>query len=556
MANSQQAIEAGKDALNVYNSKDHPRAFARAMANLGSAYLTRAQIANRPLDRADDCRQAIASYQEALMVYKLDRFPEEFALIKNNLAIAYLALSDALEGGGGERRGEDRAIDVREGEGREVEEKEGEERVIEDEEAERREVEGGEVEGGEARIELCNQSIQACREALLIRTVENMPLAYAATQNNLGSALLALAEEVESLENCDLALEAFGKALAVYKSRQNPTLHTATLNNLGSAYLLRAQVLDRSDNCLKAIRAAQEALSISSQESSPGGYAESQRILWLSYLTLGETECRAESCLLALEACQKRLAVYSAKDQPWDFASCQKELAITYSMLAEAEDSVEAKAEDCRRGAQAAIEALAFFTEREHPHEHAEAQLLLWSAYSALAEVEDKVENCRLAIDACRAAIRIYEGHSPAEHADAHKSLGYSFITLAEAVDKADNCRRAIDAYSVAMEYYTADLAPGEHAEILRDLAYAYITISEVEDREKWGRKALRAYKKASRIFEALSLELEAENDPESAEMRKCAERCRRSMESCKGILKASRRTGSRASTAGKQGSG
>lgn len=153
MANSQQAIEAGKDALNVYNSKDHPRAFARAMANLGSAYLTRAQIANRPLDRADDCRQAIASYQEALMVYKLDRFPEEFALIKNNLAIAYLALSDALEGGGGERRGEDRAIDVREGEGREVEEKEGEERVIEDEEAERREVEGGEVERGEVEGE-------------------------------------------------------------------------------------------------------------------------------------------------------------------------------------------------------------------------------------------------------------------------------------------------------------------------------------------------------------------------------------------------------------------
>ncbi len=493
--NSRRAIEAGENALNIYNLKDHPQEFARAKTNLGSAYLTVAQLANRPPDRYYSCKRAIASYQEALVVYSKDRFPEEFALVKNNLAMAYLAHSEA----------------------------------------------GGE----EDKIECCDRSIQSCRDALLIRTKENNPLAYAATQNNLGNALLALAEEAESLENCQLALQAFGNALVVYKQEQHPMLFAASQNNIGSAYLLRAQILDRSENCLKAIRAAREALRIFSQKSSPEGYAESQGILWLGYLALAEIECRAENCLLALEACQERLAVYSANQNSWDFASCQKDLAITYSILAETEVSAEAKAADCRKGAQAAKEALDFFNEIEYPLEHAESQLLLWAAYSALAEVEDKRENCRQAIEACQIAIRIYGAHScPAEHADAHKSLGYSFITLAEVMDKRENCQKAIDACNAALEYYTIEQAPIEHAEILRDLAYAYVTISEVEDQEIWGRKALRVYKKASRMFEELARKLGAENDPEAAAMLKNAERCRRSMESCRRILKAGRRKG------------
>ena len=182
-----------------------------------------------------------------------------------------------------------------------------------------------------------------------------------------------------------------------------------------------------------------------------------------------------------------------------------------------------------------------------YAQEHAEAQILLWAAYSALSEVEERRENCLLAIQACRDAIGIYERISPAEHADALKNLGYSYITLAEMEDRAGNCRRAIDACERALEYYTSKSAPLEHADILRDLAFAYVTLSAVKDREECSKKALKAYKKASKLYQTSAEELERVGDPAAREMRAQAEKCHRSMQSCKAVFKAGRKAGSAA---------
>jgi tetratricopeptide (TPR) repeat protein len=219
-------------------------------------------------------------------------------------------------------------------------------------------------------------------------------------------------------------------------------------------------------------------------------------------------------------------------------------MAITCSMLADTEISAEAKAIDCKRGVNAAMEALRIYDEKDHPLEHAETQILLWAAYSALAEVEEKQENCQKAIDASLIAVGILDKISPAEHADALKNLGYSFITLAENVDKAENCRKAIEAYEKALQYHTQERAPLEAAEILRDLAFAYFTLSEVEDKAECGKKALKAYKKAFKIYKGMAEELEEANDPAADETRDLAEKCHRSLESCKSILKAGRKSG------------
>ena len=136
---------------------------------------------------------------------------------------------------------------------------------------------------------------------------------------------------------------------------------------------------------------------------------------------------------------------------------------------------------------------------------------------------------------------------SPAEHADALKNLGYSFITLAEMEDRAENCRKAIDACERALQYYTLETAPLEHADILRDLAFAYVTFSEVLDKEECSKKALKAYKKAFKIYRTRSEELEREGDPGAHEMREKAEKCHRSMQSCKAIFKAGRKAGAAA---------
>ncbi|MBN1235853.1 MAG: tetratricopeptide repeat protein, partial [Methanotrichaceae archaeon] len=312
---------------------------------------------------------------------------------------------------------------------------------------------------------------------------------------------------------------------------------------------------DKAGMCMKAIRAAQEALCVFSTEDSPEDYAEAKGSLWLAHLTLADIEYRAENCSLALEACEERLESYRAwAAQPLQFASCCKDVAITAIMLADMEISVQAKAEDCKKAISAALESLQIYNVRIHPEEYAEAKILLWAAYSALAEVEEKRENCKKAIEACESAIRVYERISPAEHADALKNLGYSFITLAEIGGTAENCRKAIEAYEQAMQYYTLERAPMEHAEILRDLAFAHVTLSAVEDKEECSKKALKAYKKAFKIYQTRSEELERQSDPGAHEMESLAEKCHRSMQSCKAIFKAGRKAGAAAPTQERSG--
>ncbi|MEI8004205.1 MAG: hypothetical protein WCG94_07690, partial [Methanothrix sp.] len=312
-----------------------------------------------------------------------------------------------------------------------------------------------------------------------------------------------------------------------------------------NVYLTMGQRVNKAECCMKAIRAAQEALCVFSLENSSEDYAEANGSLWLAYLTLADIEYRAENSSLALEACEERLRSYRAwAAQPLQIASCCTDLAITAIILADMEISVEAKAEYCKKAISVALEALQIYRVHCHSEGYAEAQILLWAAYSALAEVEEKQENCKKAIQACQAAIRIYEKISPAEHADALKNLGYSFIKLAETGNKAENCRKAIEACQSALQYYKLETSPLEHAEILKDLAFAYVTLSAVEDKEGYRKKALKAYKKANKLYMARSEKLEREGNPGAHEMRTQAEKCHRSMQSCKAIIKAERKAG------------
>jgi tetratricopeptide (TPR) repeat protein len=220
-------------------------------------------------------------------------------------------------------------------------------------------------------------------------------------------------------------------------------------------------------------------------------------------------------------------------------------------MLADTEVSIEAKKFDLKRAIEACEEAIGFYGSSDLAHaqakdyaiESAEIQMLLWAAYSGLAEVEDKAKNSKRAIEACMAALQIYEQRSQADHADAKKNLGYSYITLAEVEESAQNCQKAIDAYISSLVFYTVETAPMEHADILKDLAYAYVTLSEAEDREGCCKKALKAYKKAFKIFSKAAIQKEGEGDPTAATVRESAEKCRRSLDSCKRLLKASRKS-------------
>lgn len=512
--NGKKAVAACKAALAALNPMNSPLQFAAAKAFLAGSYLSLARSAN-PADHKRLCKDAISAYQEAIQLYSPAKSPLPYAAMKNNLAIAYLSLSEADE-----------------------------------------------------REANCRLALAACRDALVCRTEKEQPLAYAATQNNLASAYLALAEEAEAAEAeaeneeyCRLALESCNNALRIYSLQESGRLYATAQNNLANVYLalghLRQKAEDKAENCLRAILAAQKALKVFNLEDAPEDYGEAKGILWMAHMNLAEIEYPSENFAIALEACEERLHSYRVwQAHPLQIASCCKDLAMTAISLADNEIMVEARAEECRKAIAACEQALQIYGESgsaihsaiEDAEECAEAKVLLWAAYSALAEMapfngSDRKENCLRAIEACRDAITIYERTDPAEHADALRSLSYSYIAMAEIEEKTDNCRRAIDACKKAMQYYTSERAPEEHADILRDLAIDYLALSEVQDREDCSNKALKACKKATKIYQALAEELARNGNPAAREMEEKAERCQLSMQSCKAVLRAGRKT-------------
>ena len=80
--------------------------------------------------------------------------------------------------------------------------------------------------------------MEAYRQALTVRTRDDLPQDWAMTQNNLGIALRALGERQggpEGLRRLNEAVEAYRQALTVRKRDDLPQDWATTQNNLGSA---------------------------------------------------------------------------------------------------------------------------------------------------------------------------------------------------------------------------------------------------------------------------------------------------------------------------------
>ena len=81
----------------------------------------------------------------------------------------------------------------------------------------------------------------AFREALKERTRERVPLEWAATQNNLGTALRALGERESGTATLQQAVAAYHEALKEYTPEAVPYQHDLTQRNLNLVIALIAQ---------------------------------------------------------------------------------------------------------------------------------------------------------------------------------------------------------------------------------------------------------------------------------------------------------------------------
>jgi tetratricopeptide (TPR) repeat protein len=83
---SQETVEGYRCALGLLETSSFQEARAELWFQLGTAYQTGAEGRKGPL------LEAVRCYHEALKVYRKDTYPESYAMVHMNLALAYLAM--------------------------------------------------------------------------------------------------------------------------------------------------------------------------------------------------------------------------------------------------------------------------------------------------------------------------------------------------------------------------------------------------------------------------------------------------------------------------------
>lgn len=216
VANLEKALKAYQFALDRTNPNHQPQTYAMIQNNLGSVYSDLA--IHQPPE--ENLQRAIAAYRASIQARPFEADPARYAATQNNLGTAYWNLAQHR-----------------------------------------------------SPVSNLQAAIEAYSEALRYYTPEQEPLYYAMLQNNLGTAYWNLSrcdqatQELGQAEDfLNLAIGAYRVALIYRTLEAAPLAYAATQNNLGTAYWHLANQetthsSDRSIHLLCAIDAYQEALS-------------------------------------------------------------------------------------------------------------------------------------------------------------------------------------------------------------------------------------------------------------------------------------------------------
>ncbi len=166
------ARDAFEAALATLTAEGGDAEIAEAEMNLGLALQNLAGMRRAPI------RDAIAAYQRALRTFNRAAHPQEFAILQNNLATAFLSIPFA-----------DEASKMREA-----------------------------------------LAVRAFEEGLAAVSIVDHPAEYAMLQNNLGNALQYVSS-AHRVENGFRALDAYDEALRVRTRRDAPLAYANTIAN-------------------------------------------------------------------------------------------------------------------------------------------------------------------------------------------------------------------------------------------------------------------------------------------------------------------------------------
>jgi tetratricopeptide (TPR) repeat protein len=163
--------------------------------------------------------------------------------------------------------------------------------------------------GGKEGAALLAQAVQAHRNALEIRTKQDLPQQWAETQNNLGAALQELGIRRVGKEGAALlaqAVQAYRNALEIRTKQDLPQQWATTQNNLGTALKAKGiRTFGKEGATLLALAetAFRKALEVRTFEYLPVQYAQTQ-------YNLAELHESQENWPAAIECYQNVYKVY------------------------------------------------------------------------------------------------------------------------------------------------------------------------------------------------------------------------------------------------------
>jgi tetratricopeptide (TPR) repeat protein len=312
----------------------------------------------------------------------------------------------------------------------------------------------GKRESGTARLE---EAVAACRAALEERTRERVPLDWAATQNNLGNALWIVGERESGTARLEEAVAAFRAALEEHTRERVPLDRAMTLNNLGNALAILGERESGTARLEEAVAAYRAALEERTRERVPLDWAATQNNLGNALRIVGERESGTVRLGEAVAAVRAALEEYTRERVPLDWAMTQNNLGNALAILGERENGT-ARLKEAVAVYQAVLEE---YTRERVPLDWAATQNNLGNALRILGERESGTARLEEAVAALRAALEEHTRERvPLDWAMTQHNLGNALAILGERESGTARLEEAVAVYRAVLQEFTRERVP------------------------------------------------------------------------------------------------
>ena len=257
------------------------------------------------------------------------------------------------------------------------------------------------------------EAVDRYRLLVALEPRKRAPLDWAAAQNSLGTALIALSERRNGAARLEEAIDAYRAALEEWTRERVPVRWAGAENDLGIALAMLAEQVTGTTQLEDAVTAYRAALQERTRERMPLDWAVTQNNLGNALLKLGQRESGTARLKEAIAAFQATLNERTRERLPLDWATTQNNLGVALRTLAERESSTD-RLEEAVAAFRAALEEA-----RGDPTELQRAMIEtnLGTALRALGERETGTARLEEAVAAYESALRVFV--SAGSHHDA-----------------------------------------------------------------------------------------------------------------------------------------